>query len=40
MDKKYIISKMKRFCGFIAGIVFYISGLNITRARVSRVKNA
>lgn len=27
MDKKYIISKMKRFCGFIAGIVFYISGL-------------
>ena len=27
MDKKYIISRMKRFCGFIAGIVFYISGI-------------
>ena len=27
MDKKYIISKLKRFCGFIAGIVFYVSGL-------------
>lgn len=27
MDNKYIVSKMKRFCGFIAGIVFYISGI-------------
>ena len=24
---KYIVTKMRRFCGFLAGIIFYISGI-------------
>ena len=24
---KYLVRKMRRFCGFIAGFIFYISGI-------------
>lgn len=27
MDKEYIIQRMRRFCGYLAGFVFYISGI-------------
>lgn len=27
MDRDYIITRLKRFCGFAAGIIFYISGI-------------